>query len=62
MFKLPHLRRGLAAVAVAAVALAACSLELPGQGDPPRQFVLTPKSTYDDDVPKVEWQLLVTRA
>ncbi len=61
IFEMRSLRRGLAAAGVAAVALAACSLELPGQGDPPRQFVLTPKSTYDDDVPTVEWQLLVDK-
>jgi len=61
MLKKPRLRSGLAAVAAAAIGLAACSLELPGQGDPPRQFVLTPKSTYDEDVPSVEWQLLVDK-
>ncbi len=61
MFEMPRLRPSLAAVAVVAVALAACSLELPGQGDPPRQFVLTPKSTYDEDVPSVDWQLQVDR-
>jgi cholesterol transport system auxiliary component len=27
--------------------------------EPPRLYVLTPKSTYPDDLPKVEWQLLV---
>jgi len=61
MLKKPRLRSGLAAVAAAAIGLAACSLELPGQGDPPRQFVLTPKSTYDEDVPSVDWQLLVDK-
>lgn len=42
-----------------AAALAACSVSLPGSGAPPRIYVLTPKSTFDEDVPNVEWQLLV---
>ena len=36
-----------------------CSIPLPGQGAPPRLYVLTPKSTFPDDVPSVNWQLLV---
>ena len=36
-----------------------CSIPLPGQGAPPRLYVLTPKSTFPDDVPTVTWQLLV---
>jgi cholesterol transport system auxiliary component len=39
--------------------LGACSIPLPGQGEPPRLYVLTPKSTFPDDIPKVTWQLLV---
>ncbi len=48
-------------VAIAAVLafVAACSLELPGGGAPPRMFILTPKSTFATDLPKVDWQLLV---
>ena len=38
---------------------AGCSIPLPGQGAPPRLYVLTPKSTFPDDVPRVNWQLLV---
>jgi cholesterol transport system auxiliary component len=37
----------------------ACLLELPGKGAPPRMYVLTPKSSFSDILPKVEWQLLV---
>lgn len=59
MFEKPLLRRGTLVAMAAAFILAACSVELPGQGEPPRQFVLTPKSTYDEDVPYVDWQLLV---
>lgn len=39
--------------------MGACSIALPGQGEPPRLYVLTPKSTFSDDIPKVDWQLLV---
>lgn len=38
---------------------AACAVELPGSGDPPRIYVLTPKSTFPDDLPTVDWQLLI---
>ena len=52
------------AIAVAALAAAAalaggCSIPLPGQGEPPRLYVLTPKSTFPEDLPKVEWQVLI---
>jgi len=46
-------------LAAGATALSGCSVELPGSGDPPRIYVLTPKSTFDDDLPRVDWQLLV---
>ncbi|MDD9916212.1 MAG: ABC-type transport auxiliary lipoprotein family protein [Rhodospirillaceae bacterium] len=39
--------------------VSACSLELPGTGAPPRMYVLTPKSTFSDTLPSVDWQLLV---
>jgi cholesterol transport system auxiliary component len=45
--------------AAGAAALAGCSVSLPGSGEPPRIYVLTPKSTFDEDVPEVDWQLLV---
>ena len=38
-------------------ALTACSI--PGQGAPPRKFRLTPKSTFDAEVPTVDWSLAV---
>lgn len=38
---------------------AACAVKLPGNGEPPRIYVLTPKSTFPDDLPNVDWQLLV---
>lgn len=48
-----------AALAVAVFLTSSCSLELPGSGAAPRMYVLTPKSTFSDDLPTVNWQLLV---
>lgn len=46
----------------AALALtAACDITLPGTGERAQLYVLTPKSTYPDDLPKVDWQLLVEK-
>ncbi len=39
--------------------LGACEVPVPGQGPPPLLYRLTPKSTFDDDLPTVDWQLLV---
>jgi cholesterol transport system auxiliary component len=54
--------RRLAAAALAAAlgaALAGC-VEIPvGKEAPPRLYVLTPKSTYPEVVPRADWQLLV---
>jgi cholesterol transport system auxiliary component len=45
---------------VAALAVAAgCSIDLPGGGEPPRLYVLTPKSTFPKNLPTAEWQLLI---
>ncbi len=51
--------RALAGVPL--VAFTACEgvIGLPGQGPPPRLFRLTPKSTFDEDLPRVSWQLVV---
>ncbi len=38
---------------------ASCDLALPGTGERSQLYVLTPKSTYPDDLPRVDWQLLV---
>lgn len=48
-------RRGF--LAAAASGLAACSL--PGAGDPPRLFTLSPKSTFAPDLPTARWQLAI---
>ncbi|MDD9903722.1 MAG: ABC-type transport auxiliary lipoprotein family protein [Rhodospirillaceae bacterium] len=50
--------RWMGAVALLGL-VSACSLELPGTGAPPRMYVLTPKSTFSDTLPSVDWQLLV---
>ena len=42
-----------------ALGLAGCGLQLPGSGEPPRIFTLSPKSTFSIDLPDVDWQLLV---
>ena len=48
----------LAMIAVMATSAAACGL--PGADRaPPRLYVLSPKSTYSPDLPKVEWQLAI---
>ena len=39
------------------LALGAC--QLPGGGEPPSLYTLTPKSTFNPDLPKVDWQLIV---
>ncbi|MFQ5973883.1 MAG: hypothetical protein ACE5Q3_16270, partial [Alphaproteobacteria bacterium] len=53
-------RRFLRCVAAMPVAgfVAGC-VELPGQAPPPRQFRLTPKSTFPETMPSVDWALVV---
>ena len=52
--------QGFGALSLASV-LSACEVGtlLPGQGPPPRLFRLSPKSTFDADLPKVDWQLVI---
>lgn len=40
-------------------AAGACSIPIPGGGEPPRQYVLTPKSTFPKGLPRAEWQILI---
>ncbi|MBP6014061.1 MAG: membrane integrity-associated transporter subunit PqiC [Alphaproteobacteria bacterium] len=42
-----------------ALGLAGCSLPNLGSGPPPDLYVLSPKSTFPDDLPTVSWQLVV---
>jgi cholesterol transport system auxiliary component len=39
------------------LALGAC--QLPGAGEPPNLYTLTPKNTFSADLPTVDWQLIV---
>ena len=54
-------KRGAKMLAVmAALTLGtSCDLTLPGTGERSQLYVLTPKSTYPEYLPKVDWQLLV---
>lgn len=52
--------RGRLAIAAAlALLLAACDVRLPGAGPPPRLFALAPKTTFDTELPRVKWQLVI---
>ena len=50
-----------AALVICTALLAGCSVPLPGSGERPQLYVLTPKSTYPDDLVHVDWQLLVEK-
>ncbi len=55
-------RRGvlrLAAAGPLAALAAACDLTVPGQGPPPNLYRLTPKSSFPEDLPEVDWQLIL---
>jgi len=45
--------------ALLAFVLGGCSLPSLGSGPPPDLYVLSPKSTFSDDIPTVAWQLVV---
>ena len=36
-----------------------CAVQLPGSGEPSQLYVLTPKSTFPEDLVTVDWQLLI---
>lgn len=56
----PGARAAAMLILWAALGLATgCDLTLPGTGAPSQLYVLTPKSTYPEDMPEVDWQLLV---
>lgn len=58
----PSAPRTLAHFAFAAglaLLLGACDVTFPGSGPPPRLFALEPKTTFDTELPKVDWQLVV---
>lgn len=57
----PNRRRSLKLLAALPLAgfTAACSGLVPGQGPPPSLYRLTPKSSFRQDLPAVEWQLVL---
>lgn len=56
---LPRRRLLQAAAAVPLAALAGCTSLVPGQRPPPNFYRLTPKSTFDADLPRADWQLIL---
>ena len=53
------LSRRTALMLAGAAALSGCAL--PGAGEPPQLYTLTPKSTFSSDLPTVDWQMIVER-
>jgi len=51
----------LAALGLPAALLAGCGDLIPGQGEPPNLYRLTPKSTFPADLPSVDWQLVLAQ-
>jgi cholesterol transport system auxiliary component len=49
----------LATAILCVATLAGCGLPLPGQGEAPKLFTLSPKSTFDQALPRADWQLVV---
>jgi cholesterol transport system auxiliary component len=54
-------RRQLLRAGVALPLLTVASCQLPGSGPPPREFRVTPKTTFDENLPQVDWALVVDR-
>jgi cholesterol transport system auxiliary component len=48
-----------AAAGVLAALVAACGSVLPSPGNSPNLYTLSPKNTFSDDLPKVDWQLVI---
>jgi cholesterol transport system auxiliary component len=54
-------RRRLLSVGLAVPVLSIGGCQLPGRGPPPREFRVTQKSTFPEDLPDVHWSLMVER-
>lgn len=54
-------RRQLLCVGMSLPALTIAGCQLPGSGPPPREFRVTQKSTFPEDLPDVDWSLVVER-
>jgi cholesterol transport system auxiliary component len=51
--------RTLLALMATAIALSLAGCSIPGTGDPPRLYVLSPKSTFDPNLPRADVQMLI---
>ena len=58
---MPVSRRRLLWVGTSLPALIMAGCQLPGSGPPPREFRVTHKTTFPEDLPAVEWSLVVER-
>jgi cholesterol transport system auxiliary component len=58
---MPLSRRQLLCVGVSLPPLTIAGCQLPGSGPPPREFRVTQKSTFPEDLPEVDWSLMVER-
>ena len=56
---MPVSRRRLLWVGTSLPALIMAGCQLPGSGPPPREFRVTHKTTFPEDLPAVEWSLVV---
>jgi cholesterol transport system auxiliary component len=54
-------RRQLLGAGLAVPALSVAGCQLPGGGPPPREFRVTQKSTFSEELPDVGWSLMVER-
>lgn len=53
------MKRSLFVAFLIPLLVSACSVELPGSGEAPRLFVLSPKSSFEEGLPEADWQLLI---
>lgn len=54
-------RRQLLSAGAALPVLTIGACQMPGSGPPPREFRVTPKTTFPEDLTKVDWSLVVDR-
>ncbi len=52
--------RSVLVLLLSAFVLTACGGLLPGGGPPPKLYRLTPKSTFEPNIPTVDWQLVIS--
>lgn len=59
MMTMTRTRAAVTLMVVLLGGLAACSVNVGSNDEPPRLYVLTPKSSFSPDLPKVGWQVLI---